>query len=225
MNTEELARRLCLVHLSPDSTRRDARRVCEEATAANLSSVFVLPTWTADGVDILEGSTTNLGSVVGFPHGNSSPATKAAEAATIVADGATEVWMVMNISALKSGADLIVIDELQSVADACAPGGANFGVILECPLLTADEKRRGAKIAEEMDAQFVVTETGFAPGTPERPFMEILDDVTLLVASLAEVDVLVYRHSPTLDEVQTLFDAGAGGIVTPNAIAFLQAGV
>ena len=211
-----------LFALAPDSTRKDARAACETAKARRLPAVFVLPTWTADGADILEGSETILGSVIGFPHGNSSAATKAAEAATVVADGAMLVAMVVNISAVRSGADLIVIDEMQSVADACAPAGAAFGVILETSLLPPADVRRVAKIAHEMGADFLVTETGFAP-SGARAFADVLADVRLLSDSVQETTILIYRAVPVQAEIAALLATGADGLAVPDADIFADA--
>lgn len=221
MNASEFARQLSLSCLAPDGTRRDARAACDAAKQANLAAVYVLPTWVADAHEILQNSETQVASVVGFPHGNSSAATKAMEAATVVADGAEIVAMVVNVSAVKSGADLIVIDEMQSVADACAPGEAVFGVILESPLLTDDEKRRVAKIAAEMGADFIVTETGFSPNTDARK-PDIGNEIRLLSANLEDVPLLANRASLTFREATQLLETGADGILTTNALTLLN---
>ena len=136
MTPEQFAKFIDHTLLKPDSTRRDCRRVCEEAAAAQFASACILPSWVADAADVLEGSGVAVCTVVGFPHGIAPAQAKAAEAATAVADGATEVDMVINISALKSGSDLLVFDDIQAVVDAANLGDALVKVILECALLT-----------------------------------------------------------------------------------------
>jgi deoxyribose-phosphate aldolase len=155
MTAEEFAKYIDHTLLKPDSTRREARRICEEAKTNGFASACILPAWVADGQEILEGSGVAVCTVVGFPHGIAPAGAKAAEAATAVSDGATEVDMVINISALKSGSDLLVFDDIQSVVDVSLPGGAIVKVILECAYLTDEEKRRVCKMTEEAGAQFV----------------------------------------------------------------------
>ena len=174
LTPEEFARFIDHTLLKPDSTRRDTKRVCEEAKQYGFASACILPSWVADAAEILNGNPTVVCTVVGFPHGIAPAQSKAAEAATAVADGASEVDMVINISALKSGADLLVFDDIQSVVDAANLGGAIVKVILECALLTNDEKKRAAQMAQEAGAAFVKTSTGFASGGAT------LDDVRLL---------------------------------------------
>ena len=114
----------------------------------------LLPSWVADATEILEGSGVAVCTVVGFPHGIAPAQAKAAEAANAVADGATEIDMVINISALKSGSDLMVMNDIEAVVEAAGYGDAIVKVILECALLTEDEKRRVARYAAEAGRGF-----------------------------------------------------------------------
>ena len=218
MTRAEFARFLDHTLLKPDSTRRDARRVCEEARTHGFAAACVLPSWVADAADILDGSGVAVCTVVGFPHGNAPAQSKAAEAATAVADGATEIDMVINLSALKSGSDLLVMDDIQAVVDAAGMGGALVKVILECALLTDEEKRRAARMCVEAGTAFVKTSTGFASGGAT------VEDVRLLRAVVGdEIGVKAAGGIRAVEDARALVEAGASRLGTSNAVALLEA--
>jgi deoxyribose-phosphate aldolase len=218
MTPAEFAKYLDHTVLKPDSTRRDARRICEEAKAHGFAAACILPSWVADAADILAGSGVAVCTVVGFPHGIAPAQAKAAEAATVVADGATEVDMVINISALKSGADLLAFDDIQSVVDVAQAGGALVKVIIECALLTDDEKRRACKMAVEAGAQFVKTSTGFASHGAT------VHDVALLRAAVGpEIGVKAAGGIRTIADALAMIEAGANRIGTSAGVELLRA--
>ncbi len=203
--------------LRPDSTRRDARRVCEEAKEHGFAAACILPAWVADAAEILENSGVAVCTVVGFPHGNAPAQAKAAETATAVADGATEIVTVLNVSALKSGSDLLVMDDIQAVVDAAEMGGALVKVILECALLTDDEKRRAARMCVEAGAAFVKTSTGFAAHGATA------EDVRLLRAVVGpEIGVKAAGGIRTLDDARAMIAAGATRLGTSAGVVLVQ---
>lgn len=217
MTRAEFAKFLDHTLLRPDSTRRDARRICEEAKTHGFAAVCVLPSWVVDAAEILEGSGVAVCTVVGFPHGNAPAAAKAAETATAVADGATEIDTVINISALKSGSDLLVMEDLEAVVEAADMGGALVKVILECALLTDDEKRRGAQMCVEAGAAFVKTSTGFAGGGAT------LEDVRLLRQVVGgEVGVKAAGGVRTTADALALIEAGANRVGTSAGVALVE---
>jgi len=218
MTTEKFAHYIDHTLLKPDSIRREARRVCEEAKANGFASACILPTWVADATEILSGSGVAVCTVIGFPHGIAPAGAKAMEAASAVADGATEIDMVINISALKSGADLLVFDEIESVIEAAEPGGAIVKVILECAYLTDDEKRRACKMCVEAGAAFVKTSTGFGPHGAT------VEDVRLLHETVQEeCGVKAAGGIRSLDDALALIQAGATRLGTSAGVALLEA--
>jgi deoxyribose-phosphate aldolase len=100
--------------------------------------------------------------VVGFPLGAMDADAKRYETENVIDLGAQEIDLVLNIGRLKEGDDKYVFRELRDVVEAA--GGAPVKVILECCLLTEDEKRRAIALVIESDAQFVKTSTGFSTG-------------------------------------------------------------
>ncbi len=224
MTPAEFAKYIDQTLLKPDSTRRDARAVCEEAAKLGFASVCLLPSWVADAAEILEGSGVAVCTVVGFPHGIAPAQAKAAEAATVIADGATEVDMVLNISALKSGSDLLVMDDIQSVVDAAEPGGAIVKVIIECAYLTEEEKRRAARMVVEAGADFIKTSTGFATPPAGVAVGATIADVQLLRAAVGpEVGVKAAGGIRTVADALAMIEAGANRLGTSGGVALLEA--
>ena len=217
MTADEFAKLIDHTVLKPDSTRRDARRIAEEALQFGFAAACILPNWVADAQEILDGSAVAVCTVVGFPHGIAPAQAKAAETAIAVADGATEIDMVLNVSALKSGADLLVMNDIEAVVEAASYGDALVKVILECALLTDDEKRRAARFAVEAGAAFVKTSTGFASGGA------VPEDIRLLRHTVGpEVGVKASGGIRTPAEAFALIEAGANRLGTSAGIAILE---
>ena len=130
--------------LRPDTTRADIEQLCREARQYKFYSVCVNPTWVSLARQLLDGSGVKVCCVVGFPLGAQPPETKAMEARAAIRQGAKEIDMVINVGALKSGDDTLVLRDIRSVVEACRDGSAKCKVILETSLLTNEEK--GARL-------------------------------------------------------------------------------
>jgi deoxyribose-phosphate aldolase len=137
---------------------------CRLAAEYDVASVCVRPVDVRRAVAILAGSDVKVGTVIGFPHGSSTTATKVYEAQRALEDGAAELDMVIDIGALKSGRDADVQADIAAVVNVAHAGRAIVKVILENAYLTDDEKVRGSRLTEAAGAEFVKTSTGFAPG-------------------------------------------------------------
>ena len=116
---EEVARRIDHTLLKADATREQIEKLCGEARQYGFATVCVNPTWVAACADLLRGSATRVCTVAGFPLGATPPEVKAYETARVIADGACEVDMVLNVGALKSGDYRLVERDIALVADAC----------------------------------------------------------------------------------------------------------
>ena len=136
---------------------------CRLAAEYDVASVCVRPVDVRRAKAILDGTDVKVGTVIGFPHGSSTTATKVHEAQRALDDGATELDMVIDIGALKSGRDEDVRRDIAAVVAVGHAGGAIVKVILENAYLTDDEKVRGSRLTEAAGADFVKTSTGFAP--------------------------------------------------------------
>lgn len=150
--------------LKPDATLTEIERLCREAAEFHFATVCVNPAWVAAAARFLRGSGVGVCSVVGFPLGATTPDVKHYETRRAIFDGATEIDMVINIGALKSG-DLRTVEcDISSVVDPCRQSGVGSKVIIEAALLTDDEKVTACVLSKAAGADFVKTSTGFASG-------------------------------------------------------------
>ncbi len=147
---------------------------CRLAAEYDVASVCVRPVDVRRAAAILAGSDVKVGTVIGFPHGSSTTATKIFEAHRALEDGAVELDMVIDIGALKSGRDGDVQADIAAVVEAAHAGGAIVKVILENAYLTDDEKVRGSLVTEAAGAEFVKTSTGFAPGGATHEDLDLM---------------------------------------------------
>ena len=173
----DLARYIDHTLLKPESTEEQVRKLCAEALEFNFRSVCVNPTWVKLAADLLRGSDVLTCTVVGFPLGATEPEIKAFEARRAIRNGAREIDMVLNIGALKSGNDALVLRDIQAVVEDCVDGNAVCKVILETALLTDDEKRRASELARKARAHFVKTSTGFSTGGATVSDVALMADV------------------------------------------------
>ena len=150
--------------LRPDATRTDIEKLCREAAEFHFATVCVNPAWVALAATLLRGSGVGVCSVVGFPLGATTPDVKHYEARRAIFDGASEIDMVINVGALKSGDLQVVARDIEAVVGPCQEAGAVCKVIIEAALLTDDEKVAASTLAKAAAADFVKTSTGFASG-------------------------------------------------------------
>lgn len=187
--------------LRPDMTRDEVRAGCEVALKYDVASVCCKPADVAYCADLLRGSDVHVGTVVSFPHGNSATSTKVFETKQVVADGATEIDVVINIGWMKSGMYDQVRDEIAAVV--AAAGGNQVKVILENAYLTKEEIVKACQLCEAAGADYVKTSTGFAPTGA------ILEDVQLMRASVSsKVEVKSAGGVKSLDMLLSFMDAG-----------------
>jgi deoxyribose-phosphate aldolase len=189
--------------LRPELTEADVIAGCALADKYQVASVCVKPCHVKLAKKLLANSNVAVGTVVGFPHGNSTIATKVFETQEAVAAGATEIDMVINIGEFRSGHADYVRNEIRAVVNAAHPH-AIVKVILENAYLTHDEKVLGCTLVEEAGADFVKTSTGFAPTGAT------VEDIALMRATVGpQVQVKAAHGVRTLDQLLAMIDAGA----------------
>ena len=150
--------------LKPDATRADIEKLCREASEFHFATVCVNPFWVGTAAARLRGSGVGVCSVVGFPLGAATADVKHYETRRAIFDGATEIDMVINIGALKSGDLRTVERDIDAVVEPCRQCGTVSKVIIEAALLTEDEKVAACTLSKAAGADFVKTSTGFASG-------------------------------------------------------------
>lgn len=163
MMTKNLAKKIDHTLLKADAVKEQIVTLCEEAKEHNFYSVCVNPTWVDEASKQLEGSDVEVCTVIGFPLGANTTATKEFETKDAIENGATEVDMVINIGQLKAKDDGAVEKDIRAVVDA-AKGKALVKVIIEASLLTEEEKVRACELSVKAGADYVKTSTGFSTG-------------------------------------------------------------
>ena len=148
--------------LKPEATRNDVVKICREARQYGFASVCVNPYWVPLVRAELAGSAVKVCTVVGFPLGATSTEAKVAETAVAVRVGATEIDMVINIGALRSGDQDAVRQDIRQVVQTAHEAGAIVKVILETALLDDAQKATACTLAKQAGADFVKTSTGFS---------------------------------------------------------------
>ena len=146
--------------LSQDADEKKIDKLIAEAKEHDFASVCVNSCWTKKCAEALKDSDVNVCVVVGFPLGAMDTKSKAFETKTAIENGADEIDMVINVGWLKSGRYSDVEDDIREVKKAC--GDKHLKVIIECCLLTDEEKVMACKLSEKAGADFVKTITGFS---------------------------------------------------------------
>ncbi|WP_418041773.1 deoxyribose-phosphate aldolase [Paenibacillus xylanilyticus] len=204
--------------LRADATQSEINQLTEEAKQYQFASVCVNPGWVSYAAEQLQGSGVDICTVIGFPLGASTSETKAFETTDAIAKGATEVDMVINISALKDGKDDYVEHDIRAVVEAAA-GKALVKVIIETCLLTDEEKVRACQAAVRAGADFVKTSTGFSTGgaTPE--------DIALMRRTVGpDMGVKASGGVRSLEDMQKMIEAGATRIGASSGVKIIQGG-
>jgi deoxyribose-phosphate aldolase len=194
---------------------------CRLAAEYDVASVCVPPVHVRRAAAILAGTDVAVGTVVGFPHGYSTTEIKVAETRQALADGATEIDMVLQIGALKSGRDDDVRADIAAVVEVAHAAGALVKVIFENAYLTDPEKIRACRLTEAAGADFVKTSTGFAPSGATH------DDLRLMRAHTSPpTQVKAAGGVRTLDallEVRALGTTRIGATATKTIIEDFRA--
>jgi deoxyribose-phosphate aldolase len=214
----DLARYIDHTLLKANATEEQIRSLCAEALEFNFRSVCVNPIWVPLAAGLLRGSDVLTCTVVGFPLGANEPAIKAMEARRAIRNGAREIDMVLNIGAMKSGDEALVLRDIRSVVEDCEDGGAVCKVILETALLTDDEKRRASELARQARAHFVKTSTGFSTGGAT------VSDVALMAEAVrgAGMEVKASGGISSYDDAKAMIEAGATRLGASASIGIVR---
>lgn len=187
--------------LKPQLTEEEIIKGCELAKETGCISVCVQPVSIKLASEVLAGSDTLVGTVVGFPLGANTTETKVFEAEQAYALGAKELDMVLNIGALKSKQYNLVKKDIKAVVDATP---AIVKVILETCYLTDEEIVTACKLCVEAGAHFVKTSTGFASAGATVEHIKLMRETVG-----PDIGVKAAGGISTLPQVEELIAAGA----------------
>ena len=187
--------------LKPEATWDQIKTLCDEAMEFNCATVCIPPCWVKPVADYVQGY-LKICTVIGFPNGYSTTASKLFETKDAVENGASEIDMVLNIGMVKGRKWADLTQEVKGVKAACL--GRPLKVIIETCLLTDMEKVRLCQLLTKAGADYVKTSTGFSTGGAT------LEDVALLRENLPE-DVAIKASGGirSLEDAQAFLDQGA----------------
>ncbi len=200
--------------LNADATKEAVIKVIDEAKKYEFASVCLEPCWVSLAAERLKDSPVKVCTVIGFPLGANTKTVKAFEAKEAVDNGADEVDMVLNIGALKSGEEAMVLEDMKAVREAAKD--AVVKVILETCLLTDDEKKKACALAKEAGLDFVKTSTGFSTAGAT------VEDVKLMREAVG--DTMGVKASGGIRDTKTaeaMIAAGASRIGASKSIAII----
>jgi len=202
--------------LKSEATAEQIIRLCEEAASFNFAAVCVNPWWIGLAVSVLQGTPVKIATTIGFPLGANHTTVKRFEAAEAVRLGASELDMVMNIGALKSGDRQGVLNDIMAVVEVAHSSGAIVKVILETPLLTLEEKILSCQLSLSAKADFVKTATGFfGSATPE--------DVSLMRGVVGDhAGVKASGGIRTAANATAMIEAGANRLGASAGVAIVR---
>lgn len=217
MNRCELARYIDHTLLKPEATPGEVERICREALQYHFASVCINPIFVPLAARKLAGSDVAVCTVVGFPLGATSTASKVCETELAIAKGATEIDMVLAIGYLKAGKVDRVREDVAAVAAACHAEGAILKVILETALLTQDEKVTACELCKAVSADFVKTSTGFSKGGAT------VEDIALMRETVGpEMGVKAAGGIHTYEEALAMIEAGATRIGASRGVTIVE---
>ena len=218
ISREELVKTIDSTNVKATATKNEIESLCKEAVQYGFRCAVVNPVYVKFAAKLLKGSNVKVCSTIGFPFGVSLPETKALEAIKAVEDGAEELDMVINLSALKSGDYDFVKRDIAAVVDVKRLSKEIIvKVIIETAYLTRDEKIIACNLVKEAGADFVKTSTGLFGGGAT------VEDVILMRQTVGRnMGVKAAGGIRTYTDAAAMIEAGANRIGTSTAVAIIE---
>ena len=205
--------------LNPSLTVAELEDGCLLARAYDVASVCILPYYASRCAELLAGATVHTSTTIGFPHGGHATATKLAEARQALADGATELDMVINISKARSGDWAYVEQEIRVLCELTHRSGARLKVIFENAYHHTAAKIRLCEICGAIGVDWVKTSTGYAPTGAT------MDDLRLMRQhSPPSVQVKAAGGIRDLDSLLAVRELGVTRVGATRTASMLDAG-
>lgn len=200
--------------LSQTATWDEIKVLCDDAICYGTASVCIPPCYVKQAKNYVK-EKMRICTVIGFPNGNSTTASKVFETENAVANGADEIDMVINIGMLKSGDYNYVLDEIRQIQKACQ--GRILKVIIETCLLTEQEKIKMCELVTESGADYIKTSTGFS--TAGASF----DDVALFAANVGPgVKIKAAGGISSIEDAEKFIQLGADRLGTSRIVKGLK---
>ena len=214
MNKQEILSKVDHTLLKQTATWEQIRTICDEGAQNQPASVCIPPCFVKRAKEYVQGKVA-ICTVIGFPNGNMTTASKVFETEDAVKNGADEIDMVINIGDVKAGDYQKVLEEIRAVKEACH--GKLLKVIIETCLLTNEEKIRMCEVVTNSGAEYIKTSTGFSTGGAT------FDDVKLMREHVgAHVKVKAAGGISSVEDAEKFISFGADRLGTSRLIPLLR---
>lgn len=197
------------------ATWDEIKVICDDAIKYQTASVCIPPCYVKQAHEYM-GDAMKVCTVIGFPNGNCTTATKVFETKDAVANGAEEIDMVINVGMLKAKNYAYVLDEIKQIKEAC--NGKLLKVIIETCLLTEEEKIKMCEIVTESGAEYIKTSTGFS--TAGATF----DDIALFAKHVGpNVKMKAAGGISSIEDAEKFMELGANRLGTSRIVKIVKA--
>lgn len=214
MTKEEILSKVDHTLLKQGSTWEQIKKILDEGMEAHTASACIPPYYVKRAKEYV-GDRLPICTVIGFPNGNMTTATKVFETKDAVASGADEIDMVINIGMVKEGDYQSIVKEINAIKEAC--DGKLLKVIIETCLLTEEEKIKMCQVVTESDADFIKTSTGFSEGGAT------FDDIALMKAHVGkDLKIKAAGGIGSVADAERFIELGADRLGTSRLIALLK---
>lgn len=203
--------------LKTEAKKDDVDKLLGEAKKYHFASVCISPIWVSYAAQFLKDTDVAVCTVIGFPQGATPTSVKVFEAKQALADGATEIDMVIAVGKLKENDEEYVENDIKSVVEIAKQNNAITKVIIETCLLTNEEKIRVCKLAVKAGADFVKTSTGFSTGGATK------EDVALMKKTVGDsAKVKASGGVRNIKDLVQMVEAGADRIGTSHGVEIVK---
>ena len=214
MDRKEILEHVDHTLLEPGAVWAEIRQVCDEAVEYETASVCIPPGYVKQAADYLEGKIP-VCTVIGFPNGYMTTEAKEFEVRDAIANGASEIDMVINIGWLKDKKYGQIEEEIRLLKRSC--GQKILKVIIETCLLTEEEKIKMCEIVTAAGAEYIKTSTGFAGGGAT------FEDVRLFAAHVGtKVKIKAAGGISSLEDAEKFLELGADRLGTSRIIRLIR---
>ena len=214
MNIQEIMKKVDHTLLGQAATWEEIRQILDDAMKYETASACIPASYVKQAAEYVQGKLPNC-TVIGFPNGYSTTATKVFETKDAIANGAAEIDMVINVGMLKDKRYAELEEEIRQIHEAC--GGKILKVIIETCLLTDEEKIKMCEIVTNAGAEFIKTSTGFS--TAGATF----DDVALMRKHVGpEVQVKAAGGISSFDDAEKFIELGAARLGTSRLVKIMK---
>ena len=220
LENHELAKMLDHTLLGQDINKNQVINKCNEAKEYGFYSVFTVPYYVKTMADELKESIVKVGTVVGFPLGNTNTESKVQEAMKALKDGAEELDMVVNISALKDHDADYIFKDINEIVKLKEKLNQDFilKVIIESCLLDHQEIEEVNKLVYEAGADYIKTSTGFAESGASLEVVKFLADLN----TDNDLKVKASGGIRTKEEALAMIKAGADRIGVSSGVQIIN---